>query len=66
MSRAPSTSNGHLSCKSFDQISSFSVVIAPMRSVPPSSRMPLSSGILPRSIRWPGCAKRIFIIGNKL
>ncbi len=44
MSRAPSTSSGHLSCRSFDQISSFSVVIAPMRIVPPSSRMPLSSG----------------------
>ena len=31
MWRAPSTSRGHLSCTSFDQISSFSVVIAPMR-----------------------------------
>ena len=42
-----------LTCRSFDQISSFSVVIAPMRIVPPSSRIPLSSAILPRSIRWP-------------
>jgi hypothetical protein len=38
-----STSSGHLSCTSFDQMSSFSVVIAPMRSTPPSSRMPFSS-----------------------
>ena len=30
------------------------------------SRMPLSSRILPRSIKCPGWAKRIFIIGSRL
>ena len=35
-------------------------------SASPTCVMPRRSAIRPRSIRWPGCAKRSFIIGSRL
>ena len=49
-----------------DAISSCWVVIAPMTMSPPSARMPLSSAMPARSTRWPGVARRSFIIGIRL
>ena len=42
------------------------VVMAPMTISAPSVRTPLSSATPARSIRWPGCARRSFIIGMRL
>ena len=66
ISSAASGSKGRCFCKRDEAISSFSLVMAPMRMTPPLSLMPRNSGMRLMSISVPGCAKRSFIIGSRL
>jgi len=49
-----------------ERLTSACRVIAPMTMVSPSSLMPFSAGIAPRSISCEGLARRIFKVGIKV
>src|SRR5215510_13301283 len=66
MTDAVSEITGHLLFRRDEDSTSQCVVMAPMEMTLPSSLMPLRPGILRRSMRFLGWARRSFIMGMRL